>query len=975
MQKGGAGKSSPLLSGSAQVSHPKFRNPLGVLTFLSHSYTSHKSKASETQSLTPFEPNKGWGSPITTSPNPAAAPPSFPVMASVATAGANGTRAGHGVTGSHSPPLSVRPRVGALPMLLSNSHRVSRRLILDGDYDLHRKQQNRLLELPPLSTTGRSRLRSRLFKIRQPARLVVTEEGLNGQVLFAFTLIVSRFVLGTLVSFDSVVTFVRVCDSNLLVIEGEHGIWNESNLAGFFFVDWFCVLRHRPKVAGTMALGVEVDKVQTGKQRIEWLVPKNKLSSYWRGMGFVTRVEGMVDGHCSDKGLRAVEDWEVVASQRWIACKEWREIENQDQRVGVGGALGGPVSVVGNEMSKMSIGLIMVSLDEDGCRDGGMMRRSRVVEGRVVSFLACQDQQPLPKSLLCQDRKGDCLHRTSRRQPQPNRSPLSTTTDNHRPPSATVAVSAGDQRIWIVSLSDDQPHQSQSQTPPHALSCVRVCHAPLSRCQNHTAMLPINLPDLLLSNLRLPRNTLPRRVDEDPSQPRGGEGVTSRFHFATTTLCCSLRCSQPPPLQSVVVAAVTLHLEIDLLKNCEEDLRFCRGPLPSIFTHCLFPGRSQKQFVITSCAVVFVVFLPSSSSQLRRVLCLHGLSATTNGFLLPTKLLPFPFHAAEKIFFACSSESEEAVGGSSRGEGEIENQDQRVGVGGALGGPVSVVGNEMSKMSIGLIMRWRDDGKVTMILEQSSGGSCGVLPCLPRPTTSAKIPPLPRPVETGLVGQCRTGLMGQGKLGLWASVETGLMGQAELGLWANVESGLGGPKLGLWASVETGLIGQCRNWAWWASVETGLGPASVETGLMGQAKLGLWANKLGLGQAKLGLWANVEIGLKLGLVGQCKNWAYGPGETGLMEFEGIETLNTMCQNLDAILFVFLKKEDSITIHTNEEGWDRRGGTIIIRGDVICECQDKTRYAKNFAPGENSREIRKAAPVLRLCVDELQGEDA
>ncbi|WVY92932.1 hypothetical protein V8G54_032020 [Vigna mungo] len=111
--------------------------------------------------------------------------------------------------------------------------------------------------------------------------------------------------------FHSVVFCMSFCDSNLLVIEGEHGIWDESNLAGFFFViDWFCVLFHRPKVAGTMALGVEVDKVQTGKQRIEW--PKNKLSSYWRGMGFVIRVEGMVDGHCSDKGLRAVEDWPKV---------------------------------------------------------------------------------------------------------------------------------------------------------------------------------------------------------------------------------------------------------------------------------------------------------------------------------------------------------------------------------------------------------------------------------------------------------------------------------------------------------------------------------------------------------------------------------------------------------------------------------------------------------------------------------------
>ncbi|WVZ05617.1 hypothetical protein V8G54_018963 [Vigna mungo] len=132
----------------------------------------------------------------------------------------------------------------------------------------------------------------------------------------------------------------------------------------------------------------------------------------------------------------------------------------------------------------------------------------------------------------------------------------------------------------------------------------------------------------------------------------------------------------------------------------------------------------------------------------------------------------------------------------------------------------------------------------------------------------------------------------------WASVETGLVGQAKLGLWA---------RLGLWASVETGLMGQHGNWAYgpgetglggpiwklglWASVELGLW-ANMEIGLMGQAKLGLWANmEIGLmGQAKLGLGANMEIGLmgqcRTGLMGQYGNWAYGPGETGLMGQHG-----------------------------------------------------------------------------------------
>ncbi|WVZ03679.1 hypothetical protein V8G54_024485 [Vigna mungo] len=56
--------------------------------------------------------------------------------------------------------------------------------------------------------------------------------------------------------------------------------------------------------------------------------------------------------------------------------------------------------------------------------------------------------------------------------------------------------------------------------------------------------------------------------------------------------------------------------------------------------------------------------------------------------------------------------------------------------------------------------------------------------------------------------------------------------------------------------LETGLMGQCRNWAY--------GPG--ETRLMGQCRTEL------MGQVKLDLWASVETGL----MGQCRNWAYGP---------------------------------------------------------------------------------------------------
>ncbi|WVZ13094.1 hypothetical protein V8G54_017624 [Vigna mungo] len=273
-------------------------------------------------------------------------------------------------------------------------------------------------------------------------------------------------------------------------------------------------------------------------------------------------------------------------------------------------------------------------------------------------------------------------------------------------------------------------------------------------------------------------------------------------------------------------------------------------------------------------------------------------------------------------------------------------------------------------------------------------------------------------MEIGLMGQCRNWAYGL-KLGLWARRnwaygpgETGLMGQAKLGLGANMEIGLMGQcrnwaygsgeaglmgqhgnwaygptwklglgarrnwaygptwKLGLWANCrnwaygpgETGLMGQCGNWAWWAS---------VETGLMGQAKLGLWANmEIGLrGQAKLGLWANMEIGL----MGQCGNWAWWASvETGLM---GQAKLGLWANVEIGLGGPVMDLERMRAVQNGLESRDMHVGTVILKGDVICECRDKTRYAKNFAPGENSREIRKAAPVSRLCVDEFQGGDA
>ncbi|WVZ05526.1 hypothetical protein V8G54_018872 [Vigna mungo] len=114
-------------------------------------------------------------------------------------------------------------------------------------------------------------------------------------------------------------------------------------------------------------------------------------------------------------------------------------------------------------------------------------------------------------------------------------------------------------------------------------------------------------------------------------------------------------------------------------------------------------------------------------------------------------------------------------------------------------------------------------------------------------------------------------MMNYGNWALGANVETGLMGQCRN--WAY------GPD-------ETGLMDQCRNWAY-GPINWAYGPiwklglwATVETGLMGQAKLGLWAKRnWAYGPIwKLGLWARVETEL----MGQCRNWAYGPSETGLM---------------------------------------------------------------------------------------------
>ncbi|WVY92347.1 hypothetical protein V8G54_031435 [Vigna mungo] len=174
-------------------------------------------------------------------------------------------------------------------------------------------------------------------------------------------------------------------------------------------------------------------------------------------------------------------------------------------------------------------------------------------------------------------------------------------------------------------------------------------------------------------------------------------------------------------------------------------------------------------------------------------------------------------------------------------------------------------------------------------------------------------------METRLGGPVENWAWGPGELGLWANMEIGLggpgqcknwaYGPGELGLWANMEIGHG-----LRASVKTRLVGQYGNWAWWAS---------VEIGLKGQCKN--WA----YGPGELGLWANMEIGLggpvwKLGLRVSVK--------TGLMG----QTKHNIPKFLPRSSF-----------WENELGF----GSMKIRVKI-------------------SNEICKAAPVLRLWVDEF-----
>ncbi|WVZ24064.1 hypothetical protein V8G54_002608 [Vigna mungo] len=159
------------------------------------------------------------------------------------------------------------------------------------------------------------------------------------------------------------------------------------------------------------------------------------------------------------------------------------------------------------------------------------------------------------------------------------------------------------------------------------------------------------------------------------------------------------------------------------------------------------------------------------------------------------------------------------------------------------------------------------------------------------------------PNELGLMGQ-RAGLIG-------ASVETELGGQnwalgpGELGLGASVETGLRASglvwKLGLGASVEAGLRGQA-SWAWWAS---------VETEHMGQCRN--WA--YGPGETGLG--------------GQCRNWALGSGELGLGASIEIE--------LGGL-------KDSITIHRAVKmGHNLRANPLGLKNTThLCAGQISTR---------------------------------
>ncbi|WVY97127.1 hypothetical protein V8G54_029278 [Vigna mungo] len=293
------------------------------------------------------------------------------------------------------------------------------------------------------------------------------------------------------------------------------------------------------------------------------------------------------------------------------------------------------------------------------------------------------------------------------------------------------------------------------------------------------------------------------------------------------------------------------------------------------------------------------------------------------------------------------------------------------------------------------------------------------------------------PGETGLSGPVvETGLMGQyGNWAWWANVGIGLMGQyGNWAWWASVETGLMGQygNWAWWANVGIGLMGQYGNWAWWASVETGLGGPIWKLGLVGQCrnwaygpiwKLGLWANmEIGLGGPKLGLWASVnwawwasvetELGgpvnwaygpiWKLGLVGQCRNWAYGPiwklglvGQCRNWAYGPIWKLG-LWANMEIglggpVVETGLMGQCKLGLVGQCRNWaygpDETGlrgqhvGNAILKGDVICECQDKTRYTKNFAPvwglGKESRdyglmdfrakthgEIHQAAPRKR-----------
>ncbi|KOM56082.1 hypothetical protein LR48_Vigan10g197400 [Vigna angularis] len=79
---------------------------------------------------------------------------------------------------------------------------------------------------------------------------------------------------------------------------------------------------------------------------------------------------------------------------------------------------------------------------------------------------------------------------------------------------------------------------------------------------------------------------------------------------------------------------------------------------PILPSNCLTKGKTLTiakcvNVSVTSWATMFVVFLPSSSSPLRRVLCLHGLSATTNGFLLPLSCAALSGASCRRLCHLC----------------------------------------------------------------------------------------------------------------------------------------------------------------------------------------------------------------------------------------------------------------------------------------------------------------------------------